>query len=319
MGTYEAMLHWCLERRDVFDDPVARLSSASKAELEFLTYGVAEVRPTPSALPVLDLAVEKDPGSFWLRARQLFVRVKSGRELEHEKQVLHFRTAVTHGEAALALWPGSTVVRLNLSLAYGELDDYGNAERVLRALNELDPSYADAWVNLGGVLVKQERWAEGLAALRKGVELQPRDVSNWMALGLAADSCLTSVEGSDPLFQRAVDTSVEAWRKVHELDPKEWQAYLYLGAAYMAVGRFDEAIAEYDAGMPLHPHDRDLRNFKAEALFDATRVRAALELELEVLKDWPKDPSARDNFERWLPSITDPAERAALEARLPPR
>ncbi len=320
IATYRAMIRWGLNNRDELGGALDSLDSYSMPELEFLTYALTEVRPSLEVLPLLDVAVARDPSSFWLRARELVIRTQARwSQLDAEQVRGVLEVALRHGEAALALWPESTVVPLNMAMAFDRLDQLDDAERVLRALLMRAPDYADAWINLGGVLAKGKRWEEALSALSKGTEVEPNDVANWMAKGLVADSCLTSVEESNPLFERAVDTSMEAWRKVHELDPREWQAYLYLGAAYMAVSRFDEAIAEYDAGMPLHPKDRDLRNFKAEALFGATRVREALELELEVLKDWPKDPSARDNFELWLPSITDPAERAALAARLPPR
>jgi len=64
----------------------------------------------------------------------------------------------------------------------------------------LDPNFADAWRNLGSVLVQQGLHSEAITAFRRAQELAP---SNW-GLGLLAHAL--SVSGNRPEAARILST-----------------------------------------------------------------------------------------------------------------
>lgn len=66
--------------------------------------------------------------------------------------------------AAAGIWRG-------MGLALEKVDELDNARRALTEACEREPEYGLSWVNLGAVLLKQDRGAEALAAGRKAVAL----------------------------------------------------------------------------------------------------------------------------------------------------
>ena len=60
------------------------------------------------------------------------------------------------------------------------------AEVAYRKAIALDPRFAPAYTNLGGLLVKQERYKEAQAALQRAISLDPENVDAYNNLGLAS-------------------------------------------------------------------------------------------------------------------------------------
>ncbi len=44
---------------------------------------------------------------------------------------------------------------------------------------EINPDYADAWINKGVVLENQNKYAETLECYNKALEINPEDVDAW--------------------------------------------------------------------------------------------------------------------------------------------
>ncbi|MFH1034049.1 MAG: tetratricopeptide repeat protein [Pseudomonadota bacterium] len=89
--------------------------------------------------------------------------------------------------SALSVWD-VPLVRANLAVAYLQLDRQDQAERELRRALEMDPRLADAWTNLGSLLLRQEKFEESVEASRKALEIN-QDFAmacNNLALALLA-------------------------------------------------------------------------------------------------------------------------------------
>src|SRR5262249_52917547 len=81
---------------------------------------------------------------------------------------------------------------------------------------ELQPDFADPYVNLGEILLDQKRFEEAEAACRKVIELEPDIPNSYGVLGLIF------------LDQKKLDQAEAAFRKVTALQPDLTDAYLDL-------------------------------------------------------------------------------------------
>jgi serine/threonine-protein kinase len=141
----------------------------------------------------------------------------------------------------------------------------------LRAL-ELDPRLAEAQATLGLIAMFSFQWAEAEAALRKAIELNPRypTAHHWYALVLAYQGRIPEayaetdrayrLDPTSPILNllvadirtwgRDLDGAVEAYKKTLEMAPALGVSHSQLGWAYAAQGKYTEALAEYDQGVP---------------------------------------------------------------------
>ena len=135
---------------------------------------------------------------------------------------------------------------------------------------EIDPSLADAHASRGLLLAHTGELAEGLKSLQKAVELNPGHAAAYNLLGRALYSyeripeSLAAIDKSlslDPLsmlvhtgagdayyFAREYEKSVVHYRMSLELDRRFDGTHTGLARSLEALGRFDEARAEYEEG-----------------------------------------------------------------------
>jgi TolB-like protein len=107
-----------------------------------------------------------------------------------------------------------------------------------------DPMFAWGQMALGIVRWRQGRSEEGMAALRRAVDIQPSDPDAHAFLGLYLS------------FEGALDEAIEHIEKAIRLDPNYLGPYLnLLGFTYMAAGRYAEAVTAFktndDRGGPI--------------------------------------------------------------------
>jgi eukaryotic-like serine/threonine-protein kinase len=95
-------------------------------------------------------------------------------------------------ERAVALDPSYARAHLELGAAYAAKADYlsmpelrAPAVSSLRRAIELQPSSARAWRELGALLVSTNRDAEGMAAIRRALAIDPDDGANYSAMARA--------------------------------------------------------------------------------------------------------------------------------------
>jgi tetratricopeptide (TPR) repeat protein len=120
------------------------------------------------------------------------------------------------------------------------------------------------------------------------------------ALGFAAAGAQTVGKDPDELFAKAVmlhqsgDTlgAIQYYEAVLEKQPQRVEALSNLGAAYMKLGRLEEAIQQYRKALAIRPDMANVRFNLALAFYKADRIdEAAPEFEA-VLKSDPKHAAA---------------------------
>jgi tetratricopeptide (TPR) repeat protein len=115
-----------------------------------------------------------------------------------------------------------------------ESEDYREARKSFEKAIELDPGYADAYVQRGNAFA---------AAYFK---------ENF---GNIANMDLEAVSRSDALL--ALDPAFMDYEKAIELDPKNAGAYSSRGGIYAVIGRPNRAMADLDKAVELDPEDAE--------------------------------------------------------------
>ena len=157
-----------------------------------------------------------------------------------------------------------------------------------------------------------------VAGFAIGISLRRHSVSADPTAGLTSDN-------GDPLV------AMEARTRDSPQDGKAWSS---LAGAYFETGRFDEAVAAYDAAVKLAPQQASLWSGRGEArvmasAHDPMPAAAAADFERAVALD-PKDPRARyflavtqdlggdhqGAIDSWLALLADTPPGAAWEADL---
>ena len=150
-------------------------------------------------------------------------------------QQSRFETALHQGAAALQS---------------GHLDE---AAADFTLATELNPTFAEAWFNLGLVKMQQEQWAESEAALKKSLSLKPALHGAHLFLGI------------DKYRDGDLAGATEALKKETALDSKSSTALMWLGVVQLANGDVDGAATNLDAAAKLKPGDVDILYHRGRA------------------------------------------------------
>ena len=135
---------------------------------------------------------------------------------------------------------------------------------------ELDPNFAaayagiaDVYATLGsweaGVLPPMEAFVASRNAARKALALQPSTAEAYTSLGYAAQHFEWNLSDAEALFRRAID-----------LNPSYTGARHWHSHCLLALGRFEESLAESRKGLELDPVDPAM-NFHMPWHYQMTR------------------------------------------------
>jgi tetratricopeptide (TPR) repeat protein len=142
--------------------------------------------------------------------------------------------------AAAKLAPQSAKVALELGVALGASGQLDDAETELRRACQLDPSYADAYFELGCILLNhRKRYRESLLCNQKVIELNP---NHWGANVNCAASLinLNLAAEAEPLLRCAI-----------RIDPRQPVAWQLMGCIHLQASRFQPAMDVLEHGLKL--------------------------------------------------------------------
>lgn len=182
-------------------------------------------------------AVEKDP-HFALAYVGIANSYNSSSLIGGYTPLESFPQAKAAATKALMLDPllADAHTALGIVKAYYEFDWEGGKTEFLRAI-ELNPESADAHrAYAASYLLPMRRGQEAIAETNKAVALDPLSVplNNFLA--------------TTYLFAGEYDRAVEQYRRVIEMDPNFPRGHLMLGSLLADLGRYDEAVPEFEMG-----------------------------------------------------------------------
>jgi len=219
-----------------------------------------------------------------------------------------YRVAQLELEQADALQPETADILYNLGQVYLRGGDSARAELVLNRALKLKPDSPQTLYILAQVYQQQNRSVDALDALVHAHKLAPQ---NTDIIFLLARVSMTQnyFEDAIPLLEAGVkiaprradlqaalgesyfmsgkeEKAIEEFKSLVALDPSP-RSYAFLGLSYRHLGRFDEAMKYFEAGLKINPHDAScLYNRGYIEARQGNQARAEIDLQ-EALRSNP--------------------------------
>jgi tetratricopeptide (TPR) repeat protein len=294
----------------------------------FLWAAVA-VLPTSSIVPLKQLAAEHHvylPGlgiclalaaGLWRgspAARTVGIGLLAVLALLTAERTLDYRNTIALWSDTAKKSPAKILAHNNLAVALTEAKHFDASRRELALIKQLDPSYANAYANLGHVLALEEKWEAASAEFDRAAVLDSENPVAFYDAGLARIKLHRATEAI-PYLQRAL-----------ALRPDQAEFHFVIGNAYRDLSRNDEALSAYRRTLELDPEHASAHNnsgviFWRLQSFDLAETEFKKTLELE-----PKHLEARENlanlyvligrFDAAIPLLTDLVEQRPDDANL---
>jgi tetratricopeptide (TPR) repeat protein len=160
----------------------------------------------------------------------------------------HYASASALFERAEAASPGTTDALLFEGKALVHIQNFAKAEQVLRTYSKLHRDSSDALYMLAFVLHRQNQPAESLETYTRAAALTPPTADDLKIVGL------------NYVLLNDYPDAIRWLEKAVEIDPKNRDAWYYLGRAYYTKARLPEARKAFLAVLDLHPQDSKAEN-----------------------------------------------------------
>lgn len=202
---------------------------------------------------------------------------------DFERGVAEFRASNYSAAAVLfdradMVAPGTTDALLYKGKALIHLNDFAGAEEALRAYSRAHRDSADALYLLGFVLYRQNQPNESLETYTRAAAITPPSGDD---LKIVALNYVLLDDYSDAIKWLA---------KAVEMDPKNKDAWYYLGRAYYTKAQLPEAQRAFETVLSLHPSDAKAENNLGLIFETSGRTSEAIEAYQKAI-DWQEKDS----------------------------
>jgi Flp pilus assembly protein TadD len=241
-----------------------------------LALSVAPYRSAGGSVPQQDQARKTPPGKPQKLSNPLNDLLD---EAQRDIDKNNFEAAISPLQKVLAEKPEFAYAHFQLAYVYTALkrmdDAHGEYERTI----SLDPKMAEAYLNLG-ILLLAQRPADAIAPLRKAVELLPAQSRPRSLLAAALD--------------RSGDEAgaAESFEAVLRLDPNDLMAINYLGWFFLRTNKPADAETRFTRALEIQPTDPSALKGLAQSL-DAQKKPEAPGAYRNYLSVHPNDSAVR--------------------------
>jgi Flp pilus assembly protein TadD len=195
--------------------------------------------------------------------------------------------------------PDVAFAHFQLAYAYTALERSDNAQAEYEKCISLDPQMAEAYLNLG-ILLLEKNPAQAVSMLHKAVELLPAQSRPRYLLGVAQ------------LRSGDLSAAAESFEGASRLDPKDLDSLIHLGEVYLKSHRPADAENKFRAALGLDAKSPEALHGLAISL-DAQKKPQALDAYRAYLTAEPQDQDART---RWLQVMVDQGQYDAALAEM---
>ncbi|MEG3956499.1 tetratricopeptide repeat protein [Microcoleus sp. herbarium2] len=219
--------------------------------------------------------------------------------------------AVAAFGSAIDLNPDYSWSHHNLGEALAKLGQLEEASAAFRRAIELNPDFSWSYHHLGDVLERQQQWKGAIAAFRQAIELNPEHFGSYVGLGksleklgqldeaiaayrraseLAPDvdwihyrlgevlqqRTQVDLEGAIASYSHAIELNpddVQAYRKLLQIQPDNWEVWLQLGNVLVKQEQWEEAIGCFRQSCELEPNSFSSHYQLGIALSQLTEIK----------------------------------------------
>ncbi|TFG31705.1 tetratricopeptide repeat protein [Candidatus Thorarchaeota archaeon] len=200
---------------------------------------------------------------------------------QHEEAVKLYKEAIKIAPKFAAAW-------YNKALSYTHLRNRDGAIEALRKSTEADPSIAQTWNTLGGLLcggifVSRETYEEALGCFRKALEIDPTYEMALNNLGLV----LAKLD--------RYDEGIEAYRHLTEIRTNHEDWYM-LGQMSLGANRYEEAETAYRKAIELRPDFAYAWGALGQVFLEIGDLDEAEKMMRKSIELKPDDPTCREGL-----------------------
>jgi tetratricopeptide (TPR) repeat protein len=190
--------------------------------------------------------------------------------------------AIEQYRRVLSAQPGRDEASINLALALAELDQDGQALKILDDMVARSPQAAAAHALRGDLLRRGQRWADAEQAYRHAHLLNPADSEVLFGLGAAL-----ARQGQLHDALRCLDEGIAGFGR---LSRPSALAHCERAAAHARLGQHTQALADFDAAIALDPANAVAHSGRGNLLAASKQLEAALSCYDRAIALDPVDP-----------------------------
>jgi tetratricopeptide (TPR) repeat protein len=236
--------------------------------------------------------------------------------------------AIASLEKALEIYPKSEHAHNNLGIAYRKRDPE-KALGHLRQAVALAPEFAEAWINLGAVLLERKQPEDARKAFDTALRLEPGSAVTLFRLGSVRlehgdlDQAVAEFDAAlriDPTHADAHNSlgvarlrqgnpagALVEFETALRLEPQHADAHSNLALALMRTGKLPQATAEFEQALRLNPRHADAHASLGALLAQSGRLDEAVPHFRAAVEADPENVVARNNLGAALLQQGDPA------------
>jgi superkiller protein 3 len=203
-------------------------------------------------------------------------------EAQRDMDKNDFEAAIVPLRKVLAEKPEFAYAHFQLAYAYTALKRADDARGEYERAITLDPKMAEAYLNLGILLMYKPDFPAAVVSLRKAVELMPGQPDVLYDLAVAQNRSLDD-EGAEESFEALL-----------RLDPDHYAANVSVGDYLMRKNKLQEAEARFRHALEIHPNEGGALS------------------ELAVCLEAQKKPEAVDAYRQYVTRFPDVDARIRL-------
>jgi len=176
----------------------------------------------------------------------------------------------------------------NLGLRFQKQRKYRLAIEQYRRAIEIQPNFAKAYNNLGGVYFLNRNYPGAVEEYKKAIELKPNYEEAYYNLAMVYEA------------MGDIDRAIDCFKMVIGIRPDHERAHQGLGGAFKALGDYDKAAKEYQRTLSINPHDPITHNLLGNIYLLCQKVEEAIREYREALRLKPDYEYASKNLEKAL-------------------
>ena len=210
-------------------------------------------------VPPKSIGVEQEGGKDHTLSSEILNHFNSGVHFSNQRE---FAKAIQAYQRVIELDPSYVEAYNNLGIIYQMLGDVDRAFGLYQKSTEINPRYEKGYNNLGTLLLLRDRYEEAQEAFQKALMINANHIQSHIHLGI--------------LFKKKGqwEKAIESYQKALSIDSLHRETHYNIALLYEQLGRLELAISHYQQFIQLssktHP---DLVSKVQRHLNDLTKKR----------------------------------------------